>query len=524
VHSVNCTVTDALGDSASRTVKVAVGDVPPVVDAGPDRTVDPGRITLVATGKAVQTTHLTYFWSVVGTPPEEVFLEGPNQAEAAFYARKAGAYTFRASVSTGSMQASDDVVVTVRNLAPWADVGATRDAVQGTELALDGTASRDPNGDALTYAWSVVSGEGASIDAATDGSTDGARAQLKLSLAGPVVARLTVSDGTLSSSNDLLVRVAASPGGGHPPVAVAGADQRVLTGATVQLDGSASWDPDGDSLTFAWTQLSGPDTPALSGADTPTAAFAPEVAGDYVLALAVSDGVYTVKDTVRVTVQDAAGNGRPLALILANEVTVVTGSDADLDGSASRDPDGNALSFRWRQTAGPAVGLHGADTAHLSFTATADATLRFELVVNDGKIDSLPAAATVHVTPATAGAPVAKATGPAAGYVGESLTLDGSASSDPGGHQLAYAWSQLSGPDAVLSGADKPVATFVPVQKGTYVLRLVVSNGVALSAPADVTVQVEGVPSLEGGCSCGAGSAGTLALLGLAALLRRRRR
>jgi len=46
------------------------------------------------------------------------------------------------------------------------------------------------------------------------------------------------------------------PGSGnnHPPVAVAGADQSVECGATVTLNGSQSSDPDGDTLTFQWSE------------------------------------------------------------------------------------------------------------------------------------------------------------------------------------------------------------------------------------------------------------------------------
>ena len=40
----------------------------------------------------------------------------------------------------------------------------------------------------------------------------------------------------------------------HPPVAVAGADQIADCGASVTLDGTSSSEPDGDALTFQWTE------------------------------------------------------------------------------------------------------------------------------------------------------------------------------------------------------------------------------------------------------------------------------
>ncbi|MBN2493817.1 MAG: hypothetical protein JXR96_04430 [Deltaproteobacteria bacterium] len=54
------------------------------------------------------------------------------------------------------------------------------------------------------------------------------------------------------------------PGPNRPPVAVAGFDQRVAVGERAALDGSASFDPDGDALRFEWTLL---DRPADSEQD-----------------------------------------------------------------------------------------------------------------------------------------------------------------------------------------------------------------------------------------------------------------
>ncbi len=60
--------------------------------------------------------------------------------------------------------------------------------------------------------------------------------------------------------------------GNDAPVADAGPDQSVRPGATVTLDGSASFDPDGDPMTFEWTQEAGPAV-SLSGRNTSRATF-----------------------------------------------------------------------------------------------------------------------------------------------------------------------------------------------------------------------------------------------------------
>lgn len=88
------------------------------------------------------------------------------------------------------------------------------------------------------------------------------------------------------------------------PVANAGADQTVAFGASVTLNGAGSSDPDGDTLTFSWTQTAG-TVVALSGANTSTASFtAPSNAETLTFQLAVDDGNGgTNTDSTNVTVQ-----------------------------------------------------------------------------------------------------------------------------------------------------------------------------------------------------------------------------
>ena len=88
-----------------------------------------------------------------------------------------------------------------------------------------------------------------------------------------------------------------------PPVVDAGEDRSVLVGQVVTLNGSGSYDPDGDDdfLTGEqWTQLSGPLV-AIVDATEEIAFFTPVVAGDYLFQLEMSDGFDTATDTVTIT-------------------------------------------------------------------------------------------------------------------------------------------------------------------------------------------------------------------------------
>jgi PKD domain len=77
-----------------------------------------------------------------------------------------------------------------------------------------------------------------------------------------------------------------------PPVAVAGSDVQAVVDEAVHLDGNASYDPDGDPLTFVWSLDSRPGGSAtgLTGAHTSMPTLVPDVPGAYGVSLVVNDG------------------------------------------------------------------------------------------------------------------------------------------------------------------------------------------------------------------------------------------
>jgi hypothetical protein len=308
----------------------------------------------------------------------------------------------------------------------------------------------------------------------------------------PVLATLLSACG---GGSDAPSSPGSSPTSNVVPVANAGRTQNVTTGTTVTLDGSASSDANGDSLTYAWSLTSIPSGSAatLSGSDSAAPSFVADVAGVYVATLVVSDGK-ALSQASTVTITATIANAAPVAQAGSTQ-NVTAGSLVTLDGSGSSDANGDTLTYAWTLTTSPTgstASLRGADTAAPSFIADLAGTYIASLVVNDGQASSAPASVTITATTANA-APVANAGLSQSVVAGSVVTLNGSGSTDANGDTLTYAWTLTSRPAAsaaVLSGANTASPTFTADVAGIYVASLVVNDGRTDSATASVTITV----------------------------------
>ncbi len=180
------------------------------------------------------------------------------------------------------------------------------------------------------------------------------------------------------------------------PSANAGVAQSVNELAGVNLDGTGSSDPDGDTITYAWTQTAGTSV-TLTGADTATPNFtAPDVLASTVsevltFQLTVNDGTLSNSATVDITVNDIGiGANSPPVANAGPDQDVAEVSLIILDGTASSDADpGDTITYAWQQTAGMTVTLDDTAAGQPEFTSPdvgpgVTETLTFELTVNDG--------------------------------------------------------------------------------------------------------------------------------------------
>jgi len=142
-----------------------------------------------------------------------------------------------------------------------------------------------------------------------------------------------VTGASIGTHPALSIGIVDGSGANRAPNAIAGPAQTVTSGNRVSLNGGQSNDPDGDTLSYSWTQTLG-TTVTLGNADSASASFtAPQVTSDTLLRfeLTVMDSVgLTDTATVNVTVSKAAAppqaggsGGGQVSLLMLLALTVV---------------------------------------------------------------------------------------------------------------------------------------------------------------------------------------------------------
>jgi hypothetical protein len=113
------------------------------------------------------------------------------------------------------------------------------------------------------------------------------------------------------------------------PVADAGPDQIGVPSGTINLDGSGSYDPNGDPLTYLWTQISGPAV-TLAGATTARASFTADDAQSYSFRLTVTNA-HNGKGTARTAVTTARPQGVQIVRFQASPANINAGQSSTID-------------------------------------------------------------------------------------------------------------------------------------------------------------------------------------------------
>ena len=184
--------------------------------------------------------------------PDGLLVFGPVGHDESVWSRDTATIRRQGSWTDGLSTLRWSVKVVAGNRPPTADAGADRSARVGDRVGLDGGGSTDPDGDPLIYRWSFEVRPAGSVAELSDPA--GVRPEFTVDLPGRYVIALAVHDGFTWSAPDI-VEVSTE---NTAPVADAGDDRTTSPGAPVQLDGSRSFDADGDALTFSWVLLDRP--------------------------------------------------------------------------------------------------------------------------------------------------------------------------------------------------------------------------------------------------------------------------
>jgi len=457
------------------------------------------------------------------------------------------------------------------------------------EVVLDGSGSFDPEGEKLAYRWRQVAGPAVELkDAQTPWPrftpTGPGRYEFELVVAAPPEG----GEGLLLEGPPVRLSVDVLPPNRPPKVELVSLI-RAEPGQWATLDGGGATDPDGDVLAFRWERVAGEEDPSgnrfakavemdpfdgrarmvrvrsWQGGEyrfrlTVTDAFGAEAAADTMLRVAPNDlppvGIPRVKGGASGAGLDSASGHFALRLGAwphpgggVNEPPVAVaradGPDDEgvfiLDGAASSDPNGDALDFRWEQTAGPKVrvlrslapsdgrdaGAAARDLARVEFTPPAPGSYAFALVVTDGVLESdtvtvevvvsnevvvpsraagdTPAAEAIPRVPDVLPAPPLGVAGTIKADAGEDMTVETGAEvalgpragRRPRGAGLVHDWRQVSGPRVTafrldpVEGSARP--RFTPPAAGQYEFELRVSRDrVHWSAPDLVRITVVG--------------------------------
>lgn len=272
------------------------------------------------------------------------------------------------------------------NQRPEADAGEDQSVHPcALTVTLDGSRSSDPDGDyPLTYSWRFTGFPDECEPVLYDPGT--VSPTFLPDCLGDYVIELIVTDSRGLQSEPDTVTVSTF---NAPPVADAGQDQPVdVLGTRVELDGSQSWDPDGDSLEYSWTLTQRPDgsSATLDDPTLETPSFFADVHDEhgYVITLVVTDcfGAESAADSVTVSFANV-----PPVPVPGLGQSVIVGSTVDLDGSESYDLNLDPLAFFWSFVSKPecsAASFDPPDGAQTSFLADCVGAYVVELKVDDG--------------------------------------------------------------------------------------------------------------------------------------------
>lgn len=367
------------GMTASAKTHISVSDVdrPPVLSVAPSASTIPGlRVTVPVTTSDPDGEPIAVL-AASGLPAGATFLVGPDHQTAAFdwipQPGQEGTYevSITASNATVTTAALHLQVLASADRPPTINAPATASGAEGTPLSVDVNAS-DPDGDDMVSLAAGPLPDGAAFQADTPShgtlrwtpDYDQAGSYPVILSAVSAARAVPTSSVELTGWTSLQLVIANVD---RAPAVTAPANVSVSEGSPLEVLVTAS-DPDGDAISGLTADLSSlplghnalftPDAGGTGGKLAWTPGF--DASGEYDVAFAAVANGMTGSARTRIAVADA--NRAPVARA-GGPYTGFVSLPVAFDGSASSDPDGQALTYRWQfGDGGEAVGATAAHT------------------------------------------------------------------------------------------------------------------------------------------------------------------
>ena len=421
------------------------------------------------------------------------------------------------------------VVFSGSNWPPVVTTGNDRSVVSGTPVTLEGT-GKDIDGTVASYAWARTGGTQGAMAPLTNANTAMASFTANTLEAGAADETheftLTVTDDDGATSTETVTITVTAPF--VTTVAEAGDDQSVASGAMVELVGSDSKVDRRRTATYAWARTGGTTggTATLTNANMKTASFTADTLVDgnsdviHIFTLTVTDDLNVISTdtvTVKVLAPDSSDTTPPMAVfqnlpsthdgetaftveVKFTEPVVGFGLDkifGSLDGNPSNADQIGVL--RTNFTPDPN------DSTLYTITLTPRAKYSFRVLIS-GVITDASGNALAQVTQvliryaAPIAPPVAHAGGDQIVFSGETVTLDGSGTSDEDDLIEVYLWERTGGTSTarpMITDADKVQASFVAdtltagASDVTHIIRLTVTDAAGNTDTDSATITVK---------------------------------
>ena len=327
---------------------------------------------------------LDYTWSHNSTELTITFVDN-KAVDTTFDAPNVSENTdieFTLTVSDGTVTVSDTMVVTIADSPPDVNAGDDMLATEGSTVSLDGTVTDADAEDELDYTWSHNSTE-LTITFVDNKAVDTTFDAPNVSENTDIEFTLTVSDGTVTVSDTMVVTIADSP-----PDVNAGDDMLATEGSTVSLDGTVTDADAEDELDYTWSHNSTELTITFVDNKAVDTTFdAPNVSEntDIEFTLTVSDGTVTVSDTMVVTIADS-----PPDVNAGDDMLATEGSTVSLDGTVTDADAEDELDYTWSHNSTELtitfVDNKAVDTTFDAPNVSENTDIEFTLTVSDGTV------------------------------------------------------------------------------------------------------------------------------------------